>query len=117
MLAKLDTHDLGRRLGMTIRMLLRFPFSASEPYGYAVKSWAENGDRMTYWSRCPPQSFARAAAEQEQSPDLIDAFYESWCLYDWHGTDVIAGDRQREHCRRTQTLSRSDSVCDMCWLS
>ena len=55
-------------------------------------------------------------AAQEGDGEMLDAFYRSWCQYDWPGADVIAGDGARGHYRRTRTLSRGDPVCDMCWI-
>ena len=46
-----------------------------------------------------------------------EAFYQSWCLYDWPAADLLAGARVHDgtHYRRPHTLSRGDAVCDMCW--
>lgn len=114
---RLITRDPGRRLRWTIRMLLRFPFDAPGPPGYEVKSWTEGGDIFTHFTHCPPQSYVRQLSERTGDPGVLEAFQESWCLYDWPGADVIAGDRKRGHYRRSRTLSHGDSVCDMCWLA
>jgi hypothetical protein len=47
----------------------------------------------------------------------LEAFYQSWCLYDWPAADILAGGRAGEHghYERPHTLSQGDSVCDMCW--
>jgi hypothetical protein len=114
--AKLIWRDPRRRLLATIRVLARFPFTPQEPHGYAVHIRQEDDRLFTHWTRCPPLEFVRAAVEHEQDPDLLDAFYESWCLYDWPGADVVAGDGKCGHYRRSQTLSCGDPVCDMCWI-
>lgn len=113
--AKLVTRDPGRRLRWTIRMLLWFPFNAPGAPGYAVDTRIEGGDILTHFSHCPPQSFVRKLSEQTDDPDLLEAFRQSWCLYDWAGADIIAGDNHRGHYTRRYTLSHGDSVCDMCW--
>jgi hypothetical protein len=114
---RLITRDPGRRLRWTIRMLLRFPFNAPGLPGYAVKSWTDGEDILTHFTHCPPQSFVRHLSERARDPDVLEAFRNSWCLYDWPGADVIAGDRKRGHYRRSRTLSHGDLVCDMCWLA
>ncbi len=113
---RLLTRDPARRLDWTVRLLMRFPFNPGEPHGYAVKTWRENGNVHTHFTRCPPQSVARAVAESENDPAILGAFYQSWCLYDWPGADVIAGDGKRGHYARPSTLSLGDPVCDMCWI-
>lgn len=112
---RLITRDPGRRLRWTIGMLLRFPFNAPGEPGYAVKTWVRNGDLYTHFTHCPPQSFVRRASEAERDPDMLEAFQQSWCRYDWPGADLIADDGQRGHYWRGQTLSHGDPVCDMCW--
>jgi hypothetical protein len=114
--ARLVTRDPAKRLTWTIRMLLRFPFSAHEPHGYAVETRQDGDGIHTHFTRCPPQTVVREIAAKEGDGELLEAFYRSWCQYDWPGADVIAGDRKRGHYRRTMTLSRGDPVCDMCWI-
>ncbi len=115
--ARLITRDPGRRLRWTILMLLRFPFNAPGVPGYAVDSKIEGENIFTYFTHCPPQTFVRRVSEQTGDLDALEAFRASWCLYDWAGADVIAGDGERGHYRRQHTLSHGDPVCDMCWLS
>ena len=112
--ARLVTRDPGRRLQWTISMLLRFPFNAPGVPGYAVDSKINGEDILTHF---PPQTFARRLSEDMGDPDALEAFRTSWCLYDWAGADVIAGDARRGHYRREHTLSHGEPVCDMCWLS
>ena len=112
---RLSSRNPGRRLRGTIRLLLRFPFSAPGAPGYAVESWVEGEDIVTHFSHCPPQSFVRAVIETQGDRGEMEAFYRSWCLYDWPGADIIAGDGRRGHYQRHQTLSRGDARCDMCW--
>lgn len=112
--ARFLTRDPGRRLRWTIKLLLKFPFSAP---GYAVKTWRDGDDIQTHFTHCPPQAFIRRLSEAKDDPGILDAFSESWCLYDWPGADVVAGDGQRGHYSRPHTLSRGNSVCDMCWKS
>lgn len=112
---RLITRDPGRRLRWTIRVLLRFPFNAPGAPGYAVKTWTEGGDFYTHFTHCPPQTFVRNLIAERGDEGDLDAFYESWCLYDWPGADLIAGDRFRGHYRRRRTLSRGHPLCDMCW--
>jgi hypothetical protein len=114
---RLITRDSGRRLRWMIRMLLRFPFNAPGAPGYAVNSWIEGDDILTHFTHCPPQSYVRQLSEETGDMDTLEAFRASWCLYDWAGADVIAGDGRRGHYRRRQTLSHGDPVCDMCWVA
>jgi hypothetical protein len=112
---RLVTRDPGRRLRWTIRVLLGFPFNANGAPGYAVESRVEGDDILTHFTHCPPQTYVRRLSEETGDPDALEAFRQSWCLYDWPGADLIAGDGARGHYRRPQTLSHGDPVCDMCW--
>jgi len=112
---RLTYRDAGKRLQRTIGLLLRFPFNAPGAPGYAVERWQEGDNLFTHFTHCPPQSFVRAIIEEQGDCGDLDAFYHSWCLYDFSGADVIAGDGRRGHYTRKKTLSRGDQVCDMCW--
>lgn len=107
--------DPGARLRNTIRLLLFFPFNAPGAPGYEASVWVEDGDIHTHFTHCPPQSFVRRLVQELGDEGDLQAFFESWCQYDWPGADVIASDGKRGHYLRRQTLSRGDPVCDMCW--
>jgi len=107
--------DPGRRMEKILRALLFFPFNAPGAPGYEVKVWTEGSDTYTYWTHCPPQTLVRRLIEVNGDHGELDAFYNSWCLYDWPGADVLANDSQHGYYSRLHTLSRGDSVCDMCW--
>ncbi len=109
---RLVTRDPARRLQWTIKSLLRFPFSAPGAPGYGVETYLDGDDIITNFTHCPPQSFVRALVAARGD---LEAFFASWCQYDWPGADIIAGDSERGHYVRTQTLSRGDPRCDMCW--
>lgn len=115
--ARLITRDPGRRLRWTIRMLLRFPFNAPGAPGYAVESRVEGDDILTHFTHCPPQTYVRRLSEETGDADALESFRQIWCLYDWPGADLIAGDSLRGHYHRPHTLSHGDSVCDMCWVA
>lgn len=112
---RLVARDPGRRLRGTIGLLLRFPFNAPGAPGYAVDARREGDDMLTHFTHCPPQSFVRTLIAETGDRGDLDAFYESWCQYDWPGADIIANDGRRGHYERRRTLSRGDPVCDMCW--
>ncbi|MBZ2168632.1 hypothetical protein [Marinobacter sp. F4216] len=112
---RVTSRDPAIRIARTLRALMVFPFSAPGPPGYTVKAWTEGGNTYTYWTHCPPQTFVRRVIERHGDHGELDAFFQSWCLYDWPGADVIASDGQHGHYSRPHTLSRDDSVCDMCW--
>jgi hypothetical protein len=112
---RLTSRDPAIRLQRTIRLLLRFPFSASKAPGYEVNTWVKDGDIYTHFTHCPPQSFVRELIAQQGDSGELQAFAQSWCRYDWPGADIIAGDSQRGHYERAKTLSAGDKVCDMCW--
>lgn len=109
---RLVTRDPARRLQWTIKSLLRFPFSAP---GYSVETYLDGDDIITNFTHCPPQSFVRALVAARGDRGDLEAFFASWCQYDWPGADIIAGNGERGHYARTQTLSRGDPQCDMCW--
>jgi hypothetical protein len=112
---RFTTRDPGKRLRRTLKMLLRFPFNGGGAPGYEAVVTECGGDTLTHFSHCPPQSFVRKLVQEQGDQGDLDAFYESWCRYDWPGADAIAADGQRGHYQRTTTLSRGDSICDMCW--
>lgn len=114
---RLTSRDPGKRMERTIKLLLIFPFSAPGRPGYEVKVWREGDELMTHWTWCPPQAYVRGLTERDGDRGELDAFYRSWCLYDWPGADLIAGDGEHGHYSRRLTMSRGDPVCDMCWKS
>ena len=113
--ARIVSRDAGRTLRWTIRTLLVFPFRPVGAPGYEARVFREGDDLQTHFTHCPPQSFAHRAATRLEDPELLEAFRQSWCLYDWPGADIIASDGRRGHYRRPNTLSAGDPVCDMCW--
>ncbi len=112
---RLTSRDPGKRLERTIRALLVFPFSAPGRPGYEVKIEKQEGQLLTNWTWCPPLAFVRDLVERHGDRGELDAFYYSWCYYDWPGADIIAGDGKHGHYQRTHTQSRGDATCDMCW--
>ena len=112
---KIRYKDPGKRMEKILRTLMVFPFHASGKPGYEADVWTEGDKTYTYWTHCPPQSFVRRVNEERGDHGELDAFYHSWCQYDWAGADLIAGDGKHGHYTREHTLSRGDSVCDMCW--
>ena len=111
--------DPATRMRRALKALMAFPFSAAgrpgRP-GYEVVSWTE-GDRFyTHWTRCPPLDFVRRLVRERGDRGELEAFSRSWCTYDWAGADLLAGDGRHGHYERPHTLSRGDSVCDMCWI-
>lgn len=112
---RVTTRQPRRRLERTLRTLMRFPFSAPGAPGYAVATSSDDRGIATHWTHCPPQSFVRRLIEESGDRGELDMFRRSWCQYDWPGADLIAGDGTHGHYERPHTLSRGDSVCDMCW--
>jgi hypothetical protein len=103
------------RLEATLRALMRFPFAAPGPPGYQVETRFEPGRVHTHWTHCPPLAFVRRVVAAHGDRGEVEAFYRSWCLYDWPAADLLVDDGRHGHYRRPHTLSRGDSVCDMCW--
>lgn len=112
---RLVTRDPAHRLQWTIKSLLRFPFRSPGAPGYGVETYLDGDDIITNFTHCPPQSFVRNLVAARGDRGDLEAFFVSWCQYDWPGADIIAGDGERGHYVRTQTLSRGDPRCDMCW--
>ena len=113
--ARLVSRRPQRQLDLTLRLLMRFPFSAPGKPGYEVEAWSDGERSYNHWTHCPPQAFVRALVEAEGDRGELDAFYRAWCLYDWAGADLLARDGKHGHYERPHTMSRGDSVCDMCW--
>ncbi len=109
------TRDPAKRMQRSLDALMVFPFSAPGRPGYEVTVQKLDDKVLTHWTWCPPQAFVRSLTETDGDHGELEAFYKSWCLYDWPGADVIAGDGQHGHYTRKLTLSRGDAVCDMCW--
>lgn len=112
---RITIRDPGRRMEKILRALIVFPFSAPGAPGYEVKIWTEGSNTHTHWIHCPPQSFVRHLIEVNGNQGELEAFYTSWCRYDWPIADVLANDGQQGHYSRPNTLSKGDSICDMCW--
>ncbi len=112
---RLTSSDPGDRVERTIKLLMKFPFSAPGRPAYEAKVWREGEETFTHWTWCPPQAFVRELIEREGDQGELDAFYQSWCLYDWPGADIMAGDGKCGHYERRLTQSKGDKVCDMCW--
>jgi hypothetical protein len=101
-IARIVTRDPQRQMNVILRMLLRFPFSA---------------DRfVAHWTWCPPFQFVKHYVEANGDRGEIEAFYRSWCWYDWSFTyAMMDGTRERMgYYERPHTLSQGDDVCDMC---
>lgn len=112
---RITTRDPYKRMERTLKALLVFPFSAPGAPGYEVKVWIEGDQLFTHWTHCPPHAFVRKLVDDHGDRGELDAFYRSWCLYDWPAADLLAGDGKRGHYARPHTMSRGDGVCDMCW--
>lgn len=113
---RLTSRNPQKRIDRTIRALLIFPFSAPGRPGYEVQIRSTKKGLETHWTHCPPQTFVRELLTQDPDNGELDAFYKSWCLYDWPGADLIVDDGSRNHYARPKTMSRGASVCDMCWM-
>lgn len=107
--------DPGKRMEMTLRALMIFPFDAPGKPGYEVEVWTEGSDTFTHWTHCPPQAYVRNLVDEEGNRGELLAFYHSWCQYDWPGADLLASDGESGHYTREHTMSCGDNVCDMCW--
>jgi hypothetical protein len=112
---RLTLRDPGTRMEKMVRAMITFFFSAPGPPGYEVKVWTEGTDTHTDWTYCPPQTFVRRVIQANGDRGELDAFYFAWCHYDWAGADILANDGRTGHYSRQHTLSKGDSVCDMCW--
>lgn len=112
---RMTTRDSGKRIDRSVAMLLKFPFNAPGRPGYEVKVMKKGNQLLTNWTWCPPQTFVRNLVENHEDSGELEAFYQSWCLYDWPGADIMAGDGQRGHYSRRLTLSKGDAMCNMCW--
>lgn len=113
--SRVFSRDPGRRIRWTIRGLLIFPFHPVGAPGYETRVFRDGDDLNTHFTHCPPQTFVRVIAGRREDPELLEAFRQSWCRYDWPGADLIAADGDRGHYQRLHTLSAGDQVCDMCW--
>jgi len=112
---RLTTRDPEKRMEKILKALMVFPFRATGAPGYEVHAWSAGDRYFTHWTHCPPQTFVRTLVERTADRGELDAFYRSWCLYDWAGADLLAADGEHRHYSRSNTMSRGDNVCDMCW--
>lgn len=112
---RLASRSRARRMEATLRALMRFPFHAPGPPGYAVETRFESDRVHTHWTHCPPLAFVRRVVAAHGDRGELEAFSRSWCLYDWAGADLLVNDGTHGHYRRPHTMSRGDAVCDMCW--
>lgn len=113
LVARVRHREPHRRMSLSLRLLLRFPFSSPGRPGYEVDVTDTGNAVLTTWTWCPPQTFVRDLIEAEGDRGELEAFRRSWCTYDWQFNDLLAGGRgayEREH-----TLSYGDDRCDMRW--
>ncbi len=114
-LPRVSTRDTGKRMDRTLQAMMRSVFRAPGRPGYEVEVVKEKGRLVTHWTWCPPQVFVRNLIDRRGDNGELEAFYRSWCLYDWPGADMMADDGMHGHYERTLTQSKGDAVCDMCW--
>ncbi len=115
-IARIVTRDPQRQLNVILRMFLRFPFSTPGRPGYEVRVWAKDDRFVTHWTWCPPFQFVKQYVKAHGDRGEIEAFYRSWCWYDWALTyAMVDGSDQKGYYERPHTLSQGDDVCDMCW--
>lgn len=112
---RLTSKNPSKRIERTIKLLIKFPFRAPGRPAYEATVWKQNDDYYTHWTWCPPQAYVRQLIKQEGDSGELEAFYQSWCQYDWPGADIMAGDGKKGHYERRLTQSKGDKVCDMCW--
>jgi hypothetical protein len=116
-IARIRTSDPQEQMNLILSMLLKFPFSSPGRPGYEV-SYGPVGDTAfaTNWTYCPPFSFVRSYVDQHGDRGELQAFFRSWCQYDWALAYAIAeGTGQPGWYARPHTLSQGDPVCDMTW--
>ncbi len=71
---------------------------------------------LTNWTFCAPFHFVKQFTEKYGDRGEVDAFYRSWCWYDWPlAYAMVEGSGKPGYYKRPRTLSRGDDVCDMCW--
>lgn len=115
-IAKIITSDPQRQINLMLRMFMIFPFSGPGRPGYEVKAWAEEDRFLTDWTFCAPFHFVKQYIDKHGDRGEIEAFYRSWCGYDWALTYAMAeGSGKPGYYARPHTLSLGDDVCDMCW--
>lgn len=116
-IARLRTPDPQQQMNLILGMLLKFPFSSPGRPGYEV-SYGPVGEKAfaTNWTYCPPFSFVQFYVERHGDRGEIQAFFHSWCQYDWALAYAIAeGSGQPGWYARPHTLSQGDALCDMTW--
>jgi hypothetical protein len=115
--AQMITRDPQRQINLILRMMMVYPFSAPGRPGYEVQHWAEDDHYCTYWTYCAPLGVVKRFIEENDDRGDIEAFYKSWCSYDWAFTHaMVNGGYQRlGHYERPNTLSLGADVCDMKW--
>lgn len=116
-IAKLRTRDPQRQMNLILRMLLNFPFSAPGRPGYEV-TFGPVGDTAfaTNWTYCPPFAFVQKYVRTHGDRGEVQAFFRSWCQYDWALAYAIAeGAGQPGWYVRPHALSQGDDICDMTW--
>ncbi len=105
-----------RQIDLFWRMLLRFPFSTPGRPGYEVIITRDSGRILTQWTYCAAFHYIEQYLRSHPDHGEMEAFYRSWCWYDWSiAYEIAEGSGAPGYYHRSQTLSRGDPVCDMCW--
>ncbi len=115
-IARVITSDPQRQINLMLRMFMIFPFSPAGRPGYEGDAWVENDRILTYWTFCAPFHFVKQFADKHGDRGEVEAFYRSWCWYDWSlAYAMVEGTGRPGYYDRPHTLSLGDDVCDMCW--
>jgi hypothetical protein len=117
LVARLSSRDPDKQMGLVLRMLGVFPFSAPGKPGYEVKAWRGQGCICINYFHCPPYSFVKQYVEQNGDRGELELYRKSWCTYDWPFAYAIMGGGYKKlgHYERPHTISSGDDVCDMRW--
>lgn len=116
-LARIRFSDPQQQMNFVLRMLLRFPFQPSRRPAYEASAYeTDNGAFATDFTYCPPFAFVRAYVERHGDNGEVDAFFRSWCQYDWAlAYAIVEGTHRIGSYEREQSLSQGDPICDMIW--
>ncbi|MGA9533688.1 MAG: hypothetical protein WBR18_13305 [Anaerolineales bacterium] len=116
-IARLRTPDPQEQMNLVLQMLLRFPFNAPGRPGYEVKGYSVGRSKfITDWTYCPPFDYVKQYVEKHGDRGEVQAFFRSWCQYDWALAYAIAeGTGQPGWYQRPHALSQGDDICDMTW--
>ncbi len=113
-IARVVTGNTQGQMDLIWRMLLFFPFRAPGRPGFEVSAWREEGRLFTHWTYCAVFHYVRQYLESHPDEGELEAFFRSWCWYDWAFAYAIAEGSGSQGITRVRVACPAETRCATC---